>query len=89
MWQLYIIRCRDNSLYTGVTKDVTRRFQEHSTEGAACAKYLRGKGPFTLVYTCAVGSRPEALRAEHRVKSLSKEAKERLVCGIAALADLT
>lgn len=88
MWQLYMIRCRDDSLYTGVTNDLARRLQEHAAEGAACAKYLRGKGPFLLVYTCTVGSRPEALRAEHRVKALGKAAKERLVCGKMALADL-
>lgn len=88
MWQLYMIRCRDDSLYTGVTNDLARRLREHSAEGAACAKYLRGKGPFLLVYTCTVAGRSEALRAEHRVKALSKEAKEGLVCGKTALADL-
>ncbi|MCC6301384.1 MAG: GIY-YIG nuclease family protein [Gammaproteobacteria bacterium] len=88
MWQLYIIRCRDDSLYTGVTNDLARRWREHAAEGAACAKYLRGKGPFALVYTCAVGGRSEALRVERRVKALSKEGKERLVSGKTALADL-
>lgn len=88
MWQLYIIRCRDDSLYTGVTNDLARRLREHAAEGAACAKYLRGRGPFVLAYTCVVGGRPEALRAERRVKALDKEGKERLVSGKTALADL-
>jgi putative endonuclease len=88
MWQLYIIRCRDNSLYTGVSNDLVRRLREHMTEGPACAKYLRGKGPLNLVYTCAVGSRSEALRAERRVKKLSKADKELLVCGRMALVEI-
>jgi putative endonuclease len=88
MWQLYLIRCRDNSLYTGVTNDLARRLREHAAEGAACAKYLRGKGPFTLVFTCVVGARAEALRMERRIKKLPKSDKERLVTGQIALADV-
>lgn len=86
MWKVYLIRCRDDSLYTGITLDLERRLREHAAEGAACAKYLRGKGPFTLVFSCTVGTRGEALRAERRIKKLSKELKERLVAGNLALA---
>lgn len=88
MWQVYLIRCRDESLYTGVTNDLARRLREHAAEGAACAKYLRGKGPFALVFTCVVGTRAEALRVERRIKKLPKADKERLVAGQMALADI-
>lgn len=88
MWQVYLIRCRDNSLYTGVSNDLLRRMREHEAEGAACAKYLRGKGPFSLVFTCIVGTRSEALRAERRIKKLSKDSKEMLVAGQRSLMDV-
>ena len=88
MWQLYMIRCSDNSLYTGITNCLSRRLKEHATNGAASAKYLRGKGPSELVFTCTVGSRSNALRAESRLKRLSKIKKEHLATGRASLVDL-
>jgi putative endonuclease len=88
VWQVYLIRCRDDSLYTGITTDPVRRLREHAGEGAAGAKYLRGRGPFTLVFSCAVGSRAAALRAERRIKRLPKEYKERLVAGRTTLAEI-
>ncbi|MBN1128458.1 MAG: GIY-YIG nuclease family protein, partial [Chitinispirillaceae bacterium] len=48
VWYLYIIRCRDRSLYTGIATDVGRRFGDHAGGSARCAKYLRGKGPLML-----------------------------------------
>lgn len=80
-WYLYIIRCGDNSLYTGVTTDVDRRFREHSgsTKGA---KYTRNRGPLTLVLSEKVGTtRGAALRAELKVQKLGKRRKEELVAG--------
>jgi putative endonuclease len=79
IWYLYIIRCRDASLYTGVTTDVGRRFAEHGSGGPLCAKYLRGKGLLTLVFSKKAGSRSRALQMEYRVKHLSKPEKERIV----------
>ncbi|NQT72473.1 MAG: GIY-YIG nuclease family protein [Chloroflexi bacterium] len=78
-WHLYLIRCRDGSLYTGIATDVTRRFAEHQGKGDAGAKYLRGRGPLTLVFQKKLGSRSLALRVESRVKKLSKARKEKLV----------
>lgn len=78
-WYLYLIRCRDGSLYTGVTTDVARRFAQHREEGAAGAKYLKGRGPLTLVFKKKLGSNSLALRVERRVKKLSKANKEELV----------
>ncbi len=88
MWQLYIIRCGDGSLYTGVTTDLPRRLKQHAANGGAAAKYLRGRAPLTLAFCCTVGTRSAALRAERRVKKLAKRDKERLVAGECSLAAL-
>jgi putative endonuclease len=74
-WFVYVIRCRDDSLYTGVTTDVARRFAEHSAGGARAARYLRGRGPLALVFSRPVGSRSEALSLERRIKSWPRERK--------------
>ena len=79
VWHLYLVRCGDGSLYTGISTDVQRRFQEHQDNRGA--RRLRGRGPLRLVYTRAVGDRGQALRVEHRLKRLSKAYKERLVRG--------
>jgi putative endonuclease len=79
VWFLYMIRCRDASLYTGIALDVLRRFREHSEGGNRCAKYLRGKGPLKLVFKHKVGTKSSALKLEYRVKRLSKREKERIV----------
>ena len=81
-WSLYMIRCKDGSLYTGITTDVKRRFEEHQSQSDKCAKYLRGKGPLTLVYNVVVGSRPEAAQLEYEVKRLSKAEKEAMVTAL-------
>ena len=78
-WYLYLVRCRDGSLYTGITTDVGRRFSEHEAGDTAGAKYLRGRGPLTLVYSKKLGDRGLALAVESRVKKLSKARKEELV----------
>jgi putative endonuclease len=78
-WYLYIIRCSDNSLYTGIATNVGRRFAEHQGKGGKGAKYLRGRMPLTLVYAETAGTRSEALTLECRVKKMSKKVKEKLV----------
>lgn len=78
-WFVYMIRCADGSLYTGVTTDVGRRFEEHASGGPKAAKYLRGRGPFALVYSQAIGSHSEALLEERRIKGLRKSGKEELL----------
>lgn len=82
MWYLYLVRCRDGSLYTGISTDVPRRFAAHQANQGA--RRLRGRGPLELVYTHPLGEHGLALRVEHRVKRLSRAAKERLVRGEAA-----
>ncbi len=78
-WHLYLIRCRDGSLYTGITTDVSRRFAEHQGSNHAGAKYLRGRGPLILVFQKKLGSRSLALVVESKVKKLSKVRKEELI----------
>lgn len=85
-WYLYLIRTADNALYTGITTDVARRYQQHQCGKGA--KALRGKGELTLAFSAPVGDRSLALRAEYRVKRLTKRQKEQLVAegeGFAAL----
>lgn len=80
-WYLYLIRCRDGSLYTGITTDVTRRFAEHRGQGAGGAKYLKGRGPLELALRRKVGSRSLALRVERKVKKLPRAGKKKLLTG--------
>ena len=79
-YSLYIVRCRDDSLYTGIAVDVTRRIQQHES-GARGARYLRGKGPLRLEFVRPVGDRAVASRIEYQVKRLGKDAKEDLIAG--------
>jgi putative endonuclease len=81
-WILYIVRCRDGSLYTGITTDVARRLREHQRGGTRGASYLRGRGPLQLQFTHRFGDRAAASRAEYAVKRLSKPAKEQLAAGL-------
>ena len=78
-WHLYLVRCRDGSLYTGITTNVPRRFAEHQENSGVGAKYLRGRGPLMLVFHKKLGSRSLALGVESRVKKLSKARKEELI----------
>lgn len=80
-WFLYMVRCANGHLYTGVTTDVTRRFAEHQSGSAKSAKYLRGKGPLTLVYSETVGSRSDALKREIALKKWPRSKKLALIEG--------
>lgn len=79
IWYVYIIRCNDNSLYTGVSIDVKRRFLEHQSQGKKSAKYLRGKAPLTLVFQKQMPNKNEAYQLEYQIKQMSKAEKERLL----------
>ncbi|WP_297116596.1 GIY-YIG nuclease family protein [uncultured Enterobacter sp.] len=78
-WFLYLVRTADNSLYTGITTDVARRFLQHQTGKGA--KALRGKGELQLAFSAPAGDKSMALRLEYRIKQLTKRQKERLVSG--------
>lgn len=74
-WTLYILRCRNGQLYTGITTDLTKRLTEHTSDKGRGAKYLRGKQPLTLVFQMTIGEKPLACRVEYRIKRLSKQRK--------------
>lgn len=76
-WYLYMLRCGDGTLYTGITTDVQRRLETHS-KGTG-AKYTRGRGPLKLVYQELCANHSEALKRELAVKQLTREQKEALI----------
>jgi len=80
-WSVYLIRTQANALYTGITTDIERRFQEHQTNLKKGAKALRGKGPLKLVFCKEVADKSTALKVELAIKKLSKIKKEQLVIG--------
>lgn len=77
IWFLYIIRTAIQTLYTGITTDVTRRLHQHQNNKGA--KHLKGHKNLTLVYQTKVGDRSTALKLEYKIKQLSKQQKEKLV----------
>lgn len=74
---VYIVRCSDNSLYTGYTNDLAKRIKVHNTGQGA--KYTRSRLPVSLVFYRRVDSKSIGLRLEARLKKLSKKKKEDLV----------
>jgi putative endonuclease len=76
---LYILRCGDGSLYTGIAKDVARRLTQH--QAGRGARYTRSRLPVTLAWSCEIRTWGEALREELRVKALSRAQKEALLLG--------
>ncbi|HCH00495.1 MAG TPA: GIY-YIG nuclease family protein [Vibrio sp.] len=76
-WFVYLIRTRTKTLYCGITNDLERRFEQHQTGKGA--KYLRGKGPLSLVWSQQVADKSAALKEEIRIKKLSKAEKESLI----------
>lgn len=79
-WFVYMLRCADNSLYTGVTTDVERRLKEHN-EAKLGAKYTRAKRPVALVYEESAESRSAACQREYQLKQLRKSDKELFIKG--------
>ena len=76
-WELYILRCCDGTLYTGITTDVDRRLEEHRTGKGA--KYTRGRGPLELVYQEVCGDKSTALKREAEIKKLPRTEKMKLI----------
>ena len=76
-WLVYILECRDMSLYTGITNDLERRVAAH--ESGTASKYTRARRPLRLVYQEALESRSEALIREVGIKRLSRTAKLALI----------
>ncbi len=76
-WYVYILRCRDDTLYTGVTDDLERRLAAHNSGKGA--KYTRGRGPVTLQYREVCDSHRAALRREYAIKRLKRPEKLALI----------
>ena len=76
-WVLYILECKDGTLYTGITDDLERRLAAHRTGKGA--KYTRGRGPLTLRYTEICEDHSHALRREYAVKQLKRAEKLALI----------
>lgn len=75
-WYVYMLRCGDGTLYTGMTDDVERRLAAHRSGKGA--KYTRGRGPLALVYTEEQPDKSSALRREFQIKKLPRERKSAL-----------
>lgn len=86
-FSVYIVHCGDDTYYTGIAVDVDKRMSEHETSPRG-ARYLRGRGPLTLVFSVTAGDRAAALRLEHRIKRLSRAQKKALINGSESLQDL-
>jgi len=81
-WYVYMLRCCDGSLYTGITTDPERRLQEHN-HGRRGARYTRTRRPVTLVWTEPQDDRAAATRREHQLRTMATDAKRDLVAGLA------
>jgi len=77
-WSVYIIRCADQSLYTGVTTDINRRIAEHNSPDSI-TRYTRVRQPVSLVYHETLSDRSSACKREHQIKKLSRLQKLTLV----------
>jgi putative endonuclease len=81
-WFIYILRCADNSLYTGITLDVSKRLDQHNGIDKNGAKYTKARRPVKLVYQEILHSRSDACKREYAIKSLKKSEKESLIRSI-------
>lgn len=78
-WTVYVLRCGDDTLYTGVTTDIERRVSEHNYDDKLAASYTKSRRPVKLVYTEKCDDRSEALKREIGIKKLKRKQKEALI----------
>jgi len=78
-WQVYILKCRDNSFYTGITTDLKKRIARHNSGDGA--RYTRARRPVSLIYSERCASKSDAKKREIAIKSFSRENKESLIKG--------
>jgi len=78
-WAVYMLRCVDDSFYTGITTDPERRVKEHASDDRKGAKYTRSRRPVVLVHLEYVDTRSAALKRERNIKRLSRCEKLALV----------
>ena len=77
-WYVYILRCSDDTYYTGITTDIERRLAEHNS-GDSATRYTRTRRPVRLVYLEPATDRSSATTRENRIKRMTRKGKERLV----------
>ncbi len=80
-WFVYILRCADGSLYTGIATDVDRRVDEHNSDAKAAARYTRSRRPVKLLYREPASDRSAATRREFAIKRASRAEKLALIGG--------
>lgn len=78
-YYIYMIRCKDDSIYTGITKDIERRIKEHLDKTNKAAKYTKRVGAIKLEQSFKTNSRKKAAKLEYWIKKLSKKEKENLI----------
>ena len=78
-WNVYIVRCSDGSLYTGIALDVARRVAEHNTNDVLAARYTRYRRPVMLVYQEKCDTRSAACKREYEIKQMGKKEKLMLI----------
>lgn len=78
-WQCYILRCADDTLYTGITNDIDKRLAAHNAGTAA--KYTRARGPVAVVWMEQCTDKSNALKREIAIKKLNRANKLRLIAG--------
>jgi len=78
-WKVYILRCSDNSLYTGIARDLNRRLNEHNHNDRLAAAYTRSRRPVKLVYQETYSDRASASKREANIKKMKKGEKEKLI----------
>ena len=79
MYQIYMLRCEDNSIYTGITTDIKRRFNEHKSKNKKCAKYTINHSALNLEKVWDTEDRILASKLEYQIKKLNKNQKEQLI----------
>ncbi len=78
-YYIYILRCMDESLYTGIAKDVERRFEEHKSKGKKCAKYTRTHDVKKIESVWKTDNKKNASKLEYYIKKLNKLQKEDII----------
>ena len=79
MYYIYVLRCEDNSLYTGIAADWQKRFEEHKSQGPKCAKYTRSHKVVSVEVLWQTKQKSDALKAEKFFKTFAKDKKENII----------
>ncbi len=88
MYYIYLIRCQDNSIYTGITNNLERRLQEHLSKDEKCAKYTKSHPALKLETAWQTENKKLAAKLEYAIKTLKKQQKEDLITGKIELKDV-